>query len=108
MDKFRSWTLRVVRRFRFLLRARMNSILLGDADELPFHVVSSSAEAAADLFQFGHVRLVEGKSVRGERFLWIVHQLAPELRVFHGPPNHRANHLVAHGASCTDESKRQA
>src|ERR1700736_6304183 len=96
MDKFRSWTVRIVRRFRRLLRARMYAVLLGDADELALDVVSRAAELLADLLQLRQVEFVERESVGGEGFLRIVDQFATELWAFHGAPNHGSDHLVAH------------
>src|SRR5688572_4467288 len=87
-------------RFRFrirgsgLLRARMNSVLLGDAHQPLLDVLA--AEGRANLLDLRHLRLFQGKPMGLQRILGTVDEPPPKLGMLDRPPDDRPDHFISH------------
>src|SRR5450631_4378929 len=79
----------------------MDSVTFRNRDQLLFKV-AAGPDRTADFLDLGELSVFESKTVRRQRFLRILHEALPELRMLHGPPHHRTDHLVSHAHSSGD------
>jgi hypothetical protein len=72
--------------------------VFGDRHELLLDI-STFAKAGSNRFDLGEIRLLQGKTMRSERFLRVLDQSLAELRVFDRTADDGTDHLVTHGFS---------